>query len=361
MNKLYIGVMSGTSLDGVDIVLCKIDSNSCELIYSQEYPFDKKLKNDILNAINNTTTLKTIGNIDTRLGKLYSDCINSFIQSKNINSNEISAIGLHGQTLWHEPNSEYPFSMQLGNASLVKAKTGVSVVSDFRQKDIALGGQGAPLAPAFHKEIFSKLNKQTAVLNIGGMANITFLENELIGYDIGVGNALLDYWISSKQNRPYDKDGEWAESGHANAELLQDMLSDPYFSKKAPKSCGRELFNKKWLQSHLDKYPHVINEDVQATLLELTAQSIVNEVKKTSTQLLIVCGGGAKNTALMKRISTRLKDIEVSVSDKYDVSSDFMEAMAFAWLAYKRVNKEEVDIKSVTGAKENSILGCIYE
>jgi anhydro-N-acetylmuramic acid kinase len=360
MSELYIGVMSGTSLDGVDVVLCKIDSDSCELIYSLEYPFDDELKSDILSAINGSTTLKNIGEIDTRLGMLYADTINAFMRHYNINPTDVTAIGLHGQTLWHEPESEFPFSMQLGNANIITAQTGVSVVSDFRQKDIALGGQGAPFAPAFHQEIFSKLNRHVGVINIGGIANMSLLGDELIGYDIGAGNILMDYWISDNQKRAYDKNGEWADGGHVNAELLESMLSEPYYSKQAPKSCGRELFNASWLKKHLDKFQHVISQDVQATLLELTALTIANEVKKTSTDLVLLCGGGAKNSALVKKLRIELKDIEVSLSDKYEVNGDFMEAMAFAWLAYKRIHKESVKLKSVTGAKENSILGCIY-
>ncbi len=361
MTELYIGVMSGTSLDGVDIVLCKINANSCELIHSAEYPFDSELKSDILTAINSPVSLKTIGEIDTRLGDLYNECLCAFIRHNEIESQNVRAIGLHGQTMWHEPNGRYPFSMQLGNANKLTEHTGISVVSDFRQKDIALGGQGAPLTPAFHKEIFSKLGKNTSVVNIGGMANITLLADKLIGYDTGAGNVLMDSWISQKKKVAYDKGGTWASSGHVNAELLESMLSEPYFAKEAPKSCGRELFNEEWLQKQLKEFPFVIDEDVQATLLELTALTIANEVKKTKTELLIVCGGGAKNDALMKKLRVELKDIEVSPSDKYGISGDFMEAMAFAWLAYKRVHKQTVDIKSVTGARENSILGCIYE
>lgn len=361
MSELYIGVMSGTSLDGIDVVLCAIDADSCELIHSSEYPFDNGLKEEILNAINGSTTLRTIGQIDTRLGKLYANAITAFMHHNNINKDSVMAIGLHGQTLWHEPTGEFPFSMQLGNANILTTQTGVSVVSDFRQKDIALGGQGAPFAPAFHQEIFSRLNRKVAVVNIGGIANITILGERLIGYDCGTGNVLMDLWISKKKNRVYDKNGEWASSGHADANLLKKMCSDPYFQKKPPKSTGREHFNEKWLENQLEEFRHLTNEDIQATLLEFTADPIAKEVRKYSVDLTIVCGGGAKNIALMKKLQANLADIEVSSSDKYGVSGDFMEAMAFAWLAYKQIHKESVDLKSVTGAKENSILGCIYE
>ncbi|MCW8954603.1 MAG: anhydro-N-acetylmuramic acid kinase [Sulfurimonas sp.] len=361
MDELYIGVMSGTSLDGVDIALCKINSGSCELVFYAEYPFDTNLKNDILTAINGPTTLKTIGELDTRLGKIYADYIAAFMHHNNLQKKDISAIGLHGQTLWHEPDGEFPFSMQLGNANIITAQTGISVVSDFRQKDIALGGQGAPFAPAFHKQMFSKLNRNIAVVNIGGIANLSILGNQLLGYDTGAGNVLMDFWISKKKGLTYDKNGEWARSGHVSAELLDTMLRDPYFSKKAPKSTGREYFNEKWIEKQLEEFGYVIDQDIQATLLEFTAVTIANEVKKSSVELLLVCGGGAKNGALMEKLRREFKDIEVSISDYYGLNGDFMEAMAFAWLAYKRINKEKVELSSVTGARENSVLGCIYE
>ncbi|MDD5157687.1 anhydro-N-acetylmuramic acid kinase [Sulfurimonas sp.] len=361
MSELYIGVMSGTSLDGLDIVLCNVTSNSCELIFSAEYPFDAKLKEDILNAINGQTTLRVIGQIDARLGKLYANATTAFMTHNNIKKESVRAIGLHGQTLWHEPFGEYPFSMQLGNANILTAQTGVSVVSDFRQKDVALGGQGAPFAPAFHQEMFSKLARKVAVINIGGFSNITILGENLIGYDSGTGNVLMDLWIFKRKNKTYDKNGEWASSGHVDANLLNKMLSDPYFQKEPPKSTGREYFNEKWLEKKLEGFGHLIDEDIQATLLEFTAETIVSEVKKSSADLAIICGGGVKNIALMQKLRAYLRDIEVSPSNKYGVNSDFMEAMAFAWLAYKRIHKESVNLKSVTGARENSILGCIYE
>ena len=368
MSEFYIGIMSGTSLDGIDIAYCEIKPHSFELLHAGVYPFDKKLKIDILSAISTSTTLKTVGELDTRLGEMYADAIESFISENKIDKSTIDAIGLHGQTLWHEPNSTYPFSMQLGNPNVVTAQTGIKVVSDFRRKDIALGGQGAPFAPAFHNYIFSRLEGDISVLNIGGMANLTLLGDNLIGYDTGCGNVLMDYWNSQHNSTAYDEDGRWAKSGTMNADLLKIMLQEPYFSMEAPKSTGRELFNSKWVEGQLEKFSqkkggsfHIKNRDVQATLLELTVHSIANEVKKTSTNLLIVCGGGIKNSYLMERLKAELKDIEVASSDECGVSSEFMEAMAFAWLAHERVHKKHVKLSSVTGASKNSILGALYE
>jgi len=357
MYKLYVGLMSGTSLDGVDVALCEITSSSCKLISSLEYPFDSKLKEEVLSAIDSPITLKEIGELDVKLGNLFANAINKLLIG--FDKSSINAVGLHGQTLWHQPDSETPFSMQLGSASVVSAQTGIQVVSDFRSMDIAHGGQGAPFAPAFHQFAFSNLKERTAVLNIGGMANITLLGEELKGWDTGCGNVLLDMWISKSQNRTYDRDGEFAKSGTVNMDLLNSMLDDPYFLKPAPKSTGREYFNATWLSNHLPVFQTLNDEDIQRTLLELTARTIANDLKRSDIELLIVCGGGAKNSFLMQRLQTLCK-LEVKSSDEFGVSSDFLEAMAFAWLAYKRVHNEEVNLKSVTGADKNSILGAIY-
>ena len=359
MCNLYIGIMSGTSLDGIDITLCEINKDSCNLIHSAEYPFKKELKDEILNTINSTTTLQKLGSLDLKLGLLFADVVNTFVTMHKLNAKDITAIGLHGQTLWHEPDSKFPFSMQLGSSNVVVAQTGIKVVSDFRNMDIANGGEGAPFAPAFHKEIFKNLNKKTAVVNIGGMANITLLDTPLKGWDTGCGNVLLDYWMMQNQQKAYDEDGAFARSGTLNVALLESMLSDAYFAKESPKSTGREYFNPTWLANHLPLFETLRSEDVQRTLLELTAQSIAKDVKKANRELLILCGGGAKNSFLVQRLG-ELTAIEVQRSDELGVNSDALEAMAFAWFAYKRINHETVNLKSVTGAKKNSILGAIY-
>ena len=359
MRELFIGVMSGTSLDGIDVTLCEIDSQQCTLIHSFEYPFDKDLKEEILGIISGTTTLQEIGSLNIKLGNLFADSINTLIQNHNIDSTQVTAIGLHGQTLWHQPDNELPFSMQLGCPNVVVAKTGIQVVADFRNMDIANGGQGAPFAPAFHQFVFASQKEKTAVLNIGGMANITLLRDTLRGWDTGVGNVLLDYWVKNCKYFPYDKDGEFAESGELNKELLNTMLEDPYFKLLPPKSTGREYFNPSWLSTLLPTFQTIKDEDVQRTLLELTAQSITNDVKQSDIQTLIVCGGGAKNTFLMQRLK-ELNSAKIHKSDTLGISSDYMESMAFAWFAYKRVHREAVNLSSVTGAKKNSILGGIY-
>jgi len=359
MSELYIGVMSGTSLDGIDITLCDISSTNCILKASKEYPFDKTLKKEILHLINSKTLLRQIGILNAKLGDMFAKYILKFLKDFDLDADNIVAIGLHGQTLWHEPDSELPFSMQLGCPNIVCARTNIKVITDFRNMDMANGGQGAPFAPAFHQFLFGKKDKKTAVLNIGGMANITLLGKNLKGWDVGPGNVLMDLWIHRCKKLPFDKKGKFANSGKIIQELLELMLNDNYFYKEGPKSTGREKFNKKYISSVLSNFKNKKDRDIQRTFLELTAKTIARDVKNNKIKELILCGGGSKNTTLVKRIK-KLTKVDVSVSDEHGVSSDFMESMAFAWFAYKRVHNEAVDIKSVTGASKNSILGAIY-
>ena len=356
MNKeYYIGVMSGTSLDGVDVVLCEIDDLECRLSSSLEYPISLELKADILNIIEGESSLEHTGQLDHRLGLLFTQAVGALLIRENIDAKSIKAIGLHGQTLWHAPTGEYPFTMQLGDPNILAAKTGIPVAADFRRKDVALGGQGAPFAPAFHEFIFSNINNAVSVVNIGGMANITVLGEKLIGYDTGCGNVLLDMWVAEHQGVTYDEDGEWARTGTVDYSLLDRMMSDDYFEESYPKSTGRERFNKAWLQGHLAGHTHN-PEDVQRTLHELTAMSISNEVLKFNPDVTLLCGGGTKNRFLVERIKALMPNVEVAIA----TNADYIEAMTFAWLAYKRVHNEAVNLKDVTGASENAVLGGIY-
>jgi anhydro-N-acetylmuramic acid kinase len=356
--NLYIGVMSGTSLDGIDIALCSISTQGIETLHSKEYSYDSNIKQDVLNAISNSITLEFLGILNHKLGTMYANAINQFLDEFNIDSKSVKAIGLHGQTIWHSPNTPYPFSMQIGDSSLVAKKTGIDVVNDFRSADIANGGQGAPIAPAFHKAIFN--DSQSAVLNLGGISNITILSDEFSGFDAGVANILSDYWIGKHKNKTYDKDGEWAREGKVSDELLRAMLSDPYFKKKPPKSTGREYFNATWLEEKLELFDNISAVDIQATLLEFTIQPIVKALEGKKVKRLIVCGGGAHNGYLMKKLSQKLDGIKVMKSDDLGVKSTFLEAIAFAWLAYKRVNNEAIDLQNITGSSKPSILGVIH-
>ncbi|KIM03929.1 MAG: anhydro-N-acetylmuramic acid kinase [Sulfurovum sp. AS07-7] len=355
-SELYIGIMSGTSLDGVDIALCEFENDSIALKAFESYTFDDELKQDILRVINETTTLKEIGGVDDRLGRIYAKYIARFLEKYNLNSNDIKAIGLHGQTVWHEPSER--FSMQLGNPNRVAYETGIAVVCDIRRMDMASGGQGAPFAPLFHKFLFGDLDKKNAVVNIGGMANISILNDELIGYDTGCGNVLLDGWCDKYFGLSYDKNGEIARSGEINNELLNLMLDDEYFKKSYPKSTGREYFNLAWVKSKI--IATIEPKDILRTLTELTAKSIVNEAKKFDIDEIILCGGGVKNGFLVERIRD-LFGKEVKLTSDHGVSEDAIEAMMMAYFAYLRIHKIPAQLGSVTGAKENLIAGGLYE
>ncbi len=360
MSDLYIGVMSGTSMDSVDVALCEVKPSHCKLVASLEYPFPQPLKEAIIQMIDGNTTLEAVGEMHHRLGLLFSEAVNALLRQEEIDPDRIKAIGSHGQTLWHNPDGIYPFTMQLGDANVIAVKTEIDVVSDFRNKDIAYGGEGAPFAPVFHQFLFDYLTKAVGVVNIGGIANLTVLQENLIGFDTGPGNVLMDLWVKKHKDLPYDKDGAWAKEGEVDQALLESLLSDEYFSKKAPKSTGREHFNAVWLNTILQQYQDIKPQDVQATLLALTAESIANETKKYKIEHLLVCGGGVRNTLLIKRLSEILPDADVFSTDAYGVNSEQMEAMLFAWLAYKRLHREAVELKSVTGAKHNGILGALY-
>jgi len=360
MNReYYIGIMSGTSLDGVDIVLCEIDADTCRVVSSLEYPIPQELKIDILSMIESKSTLEEIGKLDHRLGLLFTQAVGALLIRESINASSITAIGSHGQTLWHDPSGEYPFSMQLGDPNIITAKTGMQVVADFRRKDIALGGQGAPFAPAFHQFLFGDVEASVSVVNIGGMANITVLGEKLIGYDTGCGNVLLDLWIAKHKGVAFDKNGAWAREGKVDYPLLDLMMEEEYFTLPYPKSTGREKFNEGWLKDCIEKVGMGATRptDIQRTLLEFTALSISNEVLKFNRDVVLLCGGGAKNSFLVERIKALMPNVEVIIAQ----NADSLEAMAFAWLAYKRIHKEVVNLKDVTGASDNAILGAIYE
>ena len=357
MKNLYLGIMSGTSLDAIDIALCQINSHSCHLISSFEHHFPPQSKKNILTIIKNKNSLEKIGQIDHKLGVLFGQSVQAFLAKENINPSTIRAIGLHGQTLWHHPFGKTPFTLQLGDPNLLTARLNIPVISDFRRKDVALGGQGAPFAPAFHQFFFSTQNtsRKACVLNIGGMANITILdEAKLLGYDTGCGNVLLDSWIMQNKNLSYDKEGLWAKSGAVDKNLLTQMLQEPFFSAPYPKSTGREKFNIQWIKNHISTQKA---EDIQRTLLELTAQTITKEIDKFERNIVFICGGGAKNNFLIERIQTLLPHTKIEIAPH----ADMIEAMTFAWLAYKRWQREPVNLKDVTGASANTILGAIYE
>ncbi|TKI05652.1 anhydro-N-acetylmuramic acid kinase [Martelella alba] len=360
----YVGVMSGTSLDGVDVVLAAIDEYTVAQQASHTHPIPLALKQQVL-AMNQgqSVTLSQFGELDTRLGILFGEAVSKMLSDYHINPRDITAIGCHGQTVWHQPGGENACTLQIGDNNRVAALTGITTVGDFRRRDLAFGGQGAPLVPGFHHALLGHPAERRMVLNIGGIANLTLLLPGLPirGYDTGPGNMLMDAWIWRHQGKPYDRDGEWARSGTVHQGLLRRLLVDPYFALPAPKSTGREYFNMAWLKHHLDMFGSLSPADVQATLAELTAQSIAQQILLSGgCEHVLVCGGGARNVLVMSRLSALLPGIEVSPTDKYGVRGDDMEALAFAWLAFRTLSGLPGNLPSVTGASRETILGAIY-
>ena len=360
----FIGVMSGTSLDGVDVVLATIDETMVAQQASLNWPIPIHVKQAILDICQGQQlTLSQFGQLDAQLGYLFAEAVNALLAQEKLKPQDIVAIGCHGQTVWHEPNGAAPHTLQIGDNNQIVARTGITVVGDFRRRDIALGGQGAPLVPAFHQALLAHPTERRMVLNIGGIANLSLLipQQPVRGYDTGPGNMLMDAWIWRQSGKAYDKDAQWASQGKVILPLLQTLLSDPFFALPAPKSTGREYFNYGWLERQLARFPGLAPQDVQATLTELTAVSISEQVLLSGgCERLLVCGGGSRNPLVMARLAALLPGTEVTTTDEAGISGDDMEALAFAWLAWRTVAGLPGNLPSVTGAREASVLGAIF-
>ena len=363
--ELYIGVMSGTSMDGVDTALVAFDGNQPSLLAHDEFPMPESLKQRLLEVcIGQQTNLIEIGELDHLLGHLFADAVNQLLDKSGYHAEQICAIGNHGQTVYHQPQGDVPFTMQIGDANIIAAKTGIDTIADFRRKDMALGGQGAPLVPAFHQTIFHSQDSSVVVLNIGGIANISVIQpqQKVLGYDTGPGNMLMDSWCLRHTGNKYDKDAAFAKTGKVSAELLKQLMNESYLAQPAPKSTGRELFNLPWLDKQLSQFD-LAAEDVQRTLCEYTAQTIANEVERYAfgpQPELLVCGGGARNPLVMERLAVLLPNWNVAPTSDKGVDNDYMEAMAFAWLAYRRVHNLPSNLPEVTGASKLASLGVMY-
>ncbi|WP_248795401.1 anhydro-N-acetylmuramic acid kinase [Pseudomonas sp. MWU13-2105] len=359
---LYIGVMSGTSLDGLDIALVALD-DSIQLLASHYIPMPDALRVELLGlCASGPDEIARSAIAEQNWVNLAAQGINTLLEQQQLGPESIRAIGSHGQTIRHEPARG--FTVQIGNPALLAELTGITVVGDFRRRDVAAGGQGAPLVPAFHEALFEEREGQRAVLNVGGFSNLSLIEpgQAVAGFDCGPGNVLLDAWIQDQRNEPYDRNGRWAASGQVEPRLLQALLSDPFFQTKGPKSTGREVFNLTWLKRHLGRLPPLAAEDIQATLLELSARTIVESLTgaQQNTQELLVCGGGAHNATLMARLSQLLPATRVASTASHGVDPDWVEAMAFAWLARCCLDGIAANRPSVTGARGLRVLGAIY-
>lgn len=366
-HEYFIGLLSGTSIDGIDCVIVDFAQTPPALVgtHSEAIPSSLHQKIHALCA-EETVSLIDLGETDVALGRVFANAVKQLLNKCNLNHRDILAIGSHGQTIKHHPTGQNRFTLQIGDPNTISYLTGICTIADFRRKDMAAGGQGAPLAPLFHQSYFSDSQVRRAVLNLGGIANISLLAHdsfELIGFDTGPANVLMDGWINAKKNLPYDDAGQWARTGTVDQSLLHTLLEEPYLALPTPKSTGRELFNMRWLQAHLAKFPLLRDEDVQATLLEYTAMSVANSVDWQTAQIgaLFVCGGGAQNAYLMERLQALLTPITVASSSAANLDPQWVEGFLFAWLARNAWYGDPVDARSVTGSAQMTILGGIYE
>jgi anhydro-N-acetylmuramic acid kinase len=373
MNKphsLYIGLMSGTSLDGIDAVLAKIGPNGeTSTQAAVSVPFSPELRKTLFELQTpGANELHRENQAGNALSLAYAEAVSQLLKRENLKPTDITAIGAHGQTIRHQPLlGDMAYTHQTLNAALLAEKTGIDVVADFRSRDLAAGGHGAPLVPAFHAQQFTS-SENVAILNIGGIANLTLLpiSGAVTGFDCGPGNMLMDAWIAKHQGNALDESGNWALQGKANEALLKKMLSDSFFKKAPPKSTGRDDFHLNWLQEKIDGENYQA-EDVQATLLHLTAHSALEALVSHApqTQKLIVCGGGARNNALMNLLKVKAQrlfqqPLEIITSDAAGIDPQLVEGLAFAWLAWAHKEKRPANLPAVTGAKGPRILGAYY-
>ena len=369
MRELFIGLMSGTSLDGVDGVLADFSGGTLAVLAHESHSFDAPLKAELL-ALNSPgdNELHRGALAANALMRVYARVTTKLLATAHVDAAQVVATGAHGQTVRHRPQEfdASGYTIQLCNGALLAELTGIQVVCDFRSRDVAAGGQGAPLAPFFHRGAFGRDGEATGVLNIGGISNLTLLraDGSMLGFDCGPGNGLMDAWCLQHRGEPFDNDGAWAASGKVNGELLAAMLRDAYFAKPPPKSTGRDHFNAQWLQGHVSNAPSGVLQpaDVQATLAELTACACAQEVKRLDPALprLVVCGGGALNGHLMQRLRSLLPGTKVIASSEAGLPPLQVEAAAFAWLARQCVQRESLPLESTTGARGARVLGAIY-
>ena len=369
-SELYVGLMSGTSLDGVDVAIVDFAQSPPQLHFCSTTAYSDSVRHRLLDLCRSqTTSLDELYSLDAELGEIYAGVVNAALNKAGIPPQQIVAIGCHGQTIRHSPDSAVPYTAQIGDPNRISVRTGIDTVADFRRKDIALGGQAAPLAPAFHRFLFRSSTEDRAVINIGGISNISYLPADhsapVLGFDTGPGNTLLDYWTDQHRNTAFDEGGAWARTGTVNNALLVRMLDDePYFRQAAPKSTGTEYFNPDWLMTFLNSAASksLPPADVQTTLVELTVRTIAEALIElpSGIQNCYLCGGGARNLYLMERLALALPECTVNTTAKLGLDPDFVEASAFAWLARERVNRRAGNIPEVTRAKQATTLGGIY-
>jgi anhydro-N-acetylmuramic acid kinase len=361
---LFIGLMSGTSLDSIDAALVNLKDNHFQLIDSLNHNIPAVLRQQLIALCEpGDNEIDRLGTADRELAKEFAKATNLLLLKAKKNKSDITAIGSHGQTIRHRPNIKNSFTLQIGDPNTLAFETGITTIADFRRKDIAAGGQGAPLAPAFHQAAFGSAQQNRAIINIGGMANITYLEKNgsNLGFDTGPGNILMDGWIQKHLQKNYDHDGQWAASGSVDQPLLTQLLNHPYLKKAKPKSTGREDFNQQWLGETI-KDKTLSTENIQATLLEFTAQTIYSEIHNLPSYAseIYICGGGAYNKRLMQRLEILTRPRTIANTAMLGIPAEWVEAAAFAWLAKQTLERKTGNLCSVTGATTEQVLGAIY-
>lgn len=364
---LYLGIMSGTSMDGVDASLVEFHSQGHTHIASHSKPWPTELQQQLRSITHpGQNEIERMGVLDIRVAEKFAQAALELLQQAGIKPERITAIGSHGQTIRHRPDIDSPFTLQIGDPNRIAELTGITTVADFRRRDIAAGGQGAPLVCAFHQAILQDTSEYRAVVNIGGIANITLLPSDpatpVSGFDTGPGNTLLDAWVARHQNTQFDKSGSWGSGGEVNQPLLDEMLQEAYLQMAPPKSTGPEQFNLEWLDSILSRLSGLRPQDVQAALSSFSAITISRAIEKEAPKCnrVIACGGGVHNLDLMQRLQLELGDTPLEISSAYGIDPDHMEAVAFAWLARQTMLGLPGNIPEVTGAAGPRILGGIY-
>ncbi|MDR9436007.1 MAG: anhydro-N-acetylmuramic acid kinase [Thiohalophilus sp.] len=367
MTTYYLGLISGTSMDGIDAALLAFDEQQPRLLAHYSHPLPDPIRQQLYQLQTpGQNELATAMHLDVELGRLFATAAQTLIEQAALRPDQIAAIGSHGQTLRHYPDGPAPTTWQIGDPNIIAEQTGITTVADLRRRDMAAGGQGAPLVPAFHAAVFRQAPINRAILNIGGIANLTLLPAEtsqpVIGFDTGPGNGLMDAWIGQHLGQHYDRDGEWAASGHIHPGLLERLLHDDYFERPPPKSTGREYFNLDWLQPRLASFSDLAPRDVQATLCELTARSIGEALEATmdGVEEVLICGGGVHNRYLYQRLAELLTPARVASTAEAGIDPDWVEAAAFAWLAKQTLAGDPGNLPSVTGASHRVVLGGVY-
>ena len=361
---LYLGLISGTSMDAIDAALVDFEVTPPSVVATSATAFDPALKSRITSIMESAerVSLDEIGQIDVAVAQAFAQAAIRLMRDSGVGDGRVTAIGSHGQTLWHRPDLALPFTWQIGDPNTLVEMTGITVVGDFRRRDVAAGGQGAPLLPVFHDQVFRSADEDRVIVNVGGMANVTILCRgaPVFGFDTGPGNRLLDAWIARHRDVNFDAGGAWAGTGRSDADLLRQLMNEPYLALPPPKSTGRELFNMQWLQKELGPQARR-PEDVQATLLEYTAATIAAAARRYAPHAaLYVCGGGAHNALLLATLARLAAPNRVATTAALGLDPDYVEAIAFAWFAHRTLAGLPSSAGSVTGARGARILGGVY-